>query len=68
MSFSITLGASPSQSFIFTGAGAPLPPGVRGKVVAKSGQVTFEPGPRDKKGSSDSGGVRYVVFIFFLID
>ena len=58
-------GASPSQNFIFTGAGAPLPPGVKGKAAAKAGQVTFETGAKDSKerkgGDADTvGGVRCV--------
>ncbi|XP_076453911.1 ankyrin repeat and MYND domain-containing protein 1-like isoform X2 [Babylonia areolata] len=52
--------ASPSQSFVFTGAGAPLPPGVKGKAAAKAGQVTFEPGAKDGRerrgGDSDTPG------------
>ena len=58
-------GASPSQNFVFTGAGASLPPGVKGKAAAKAGQVTFEPGAKDSKekkgGDGDAaGGLRYV--------
>ncbi|XP_070173269.1 ankyrin repeat and MYND domain-containing protein 1-like isoform X2 [Littorina saxatilis] len=59
--------ASPSQNFVFTGAGAPLPPGVKGKGAAKAGQVTFEPGAKDTKerkraDSAKSGGVRKPLF------
>ncbi|XP_048250004.1 ankyrin repeat and MYND domain-containing protein 1-like isoform X1 [Haliotis rufescens] len=41
--------SSPSAGFVYVGAGAPLPPGLKSKTASKVGQVTFDRSVTDLK-------------------